>query len=320
MSVASHRETLIASIRASSRQLVRAWGILERKAAGTDLSLSAVHAILEIGFHQDLAAKELTEIIGLEKSSVSRLLKNLEDRGLITSHVGSDDKRKRCLRLTGHGMALFEAINLHADRQVGGAIDLLDGSDAQDVEKALALYAVSLHKGKEPSNIAHPDIKTGYCPGLLGEVAALHAHFYSALVGFGSPFEARVASDMASFITRLSKETNQIWHVWDGARLVANVAIDGEDLGEGIAHLRWFIAHPALQGSGLGRQLLTRAIQFCNDAGFQEIHLWTFEGLHAARHLYEQNGFVLAQSQAGKSWGKEVMEQKFIRTRQVLAT
>ena len=40
---------LIAEIRRSSRELVRELGLLQPGAAGTDLSISAVHAILEIG-------------------------------------------------------------------------------------------------------------------------------------------------------------------------------------------------------------------------------------------------------------------------------
>jgi hypothetical protein len=38
----------------------------------------------------------------------------------------------------------------------------------------------------------------------------------------------------------------------------------------------------------------------------------TFEGLDAARHLYEKNGFRLAEQQRGIQWGREVNEQRFV--------
>jgi len=40
--------------------------------------------------------------------------------------------------------------------------------------------------------------------------------------------------------------------------------------------------------------------------------LWTFEGLHAARHLYEKSGFQLVEQYRGTQWGTEVNEQQFL--------
>jgi hypothetical protein len=41
------------------------------------------------------------------------------------------------------------------------------------------------------------------------------------------------------------------------------------------------------------------------------VYLWTFEGLDAARHLYEKSGFRLALQKRGAQWGAEVNEQRF---------
>jgi len=45
--------------------------------------------------------------------------------------------------------------------------------------------------------------------------------------------------------------------------------------------------------------------------GYQHVYLWTFDGLAAARHLYEQSGFQLVLRQRGTQWGVEVAEQRF---------
>ena len=39
--------------------------------------------------------------------------------------------------------------------------------------------------------------------------------------------------------------------------------------------------------------------------------MWTFEGLGAARHLYEKAGFRLVEEHKGTQWGSEVNEQRF---------
>ena len=68
-----------------------------------------------------------------------------------------------------------------------------------------------------------------------------------------------------------------------------------------------------VRGQGLGGQLLTQALQFVDAKGFEETQLWTFNGLHAARHLYESNGFKLAGENLGNQWGTEILEQRFSR-------
>ena len=68
-----------------------------------------------------------------------------------------------------------------------------------------------------------------------------------------------------------------------------------------------------LRGQGVGRALLAEAVTFCVRQGFAEIQLWTFQGLDAARRLYETHGFSLTVDKAGRQWGSEVIEQKFAR-------
>ncbi len=68
-----------------------------------------------------------------------------------------------------------------------------------------------------------------------------------------------------------------------------------------------------MRGTGVGRQLLSAALAFCDERGFAATHLWTFRGLDAARRLYEDNGFALAEERPGNQWGKKVMEQRFVR-------
>jgi hypothetical protein len=52
-------------------------------------------------------------------------------------------------------------------------------------------------------------------------------------------------------------------------------------------------------------------VSFCQDKKFTRVYLWTFEGLDAARHLYEKYGFKLVEEYEGTQWGTTVVEQKF---------
>lgn len=155
-------------------------------------------------------------------------------------------------------------------------------------------------------------IAAGYVPGIVGRGVAMHMRYYHAAAGFGLVFEARIAAEMAAFLGRLDKPGNGLWTAQRGKEIVGMIAIDGAD-GGAPAHLRWFIVDEAVRGSGAGRRLLRAAIDFCDQRKFAQTELWTFEGLDAARHLYLESGFVLAQARPGSRWGKTVLEQRYVR-------
>jgi GNAT superfamily N-acetyltransferase len=158
-----------------------------------------------------------------------------------------------------------------------------------------------------------PSIHPGYTPGCIGRVAELHARYYHPLVGFGLPFEAKVARELAGFCERFDAQRDGLWFALQDGVVHGSIAIDGSHAGEDGAHLRWFITSDASRGSGIGQQLLTTAMDFCNARNYPRVYLWTFKGLAAARHLYEKHGFQMVHQQMGAQWGAEVCEQRFER-------
>uniref|UniRef100_UPI00403FBACB GNAT family N-acetyltransferase n=1 Tax=Pseudomonas sp. KK18 TaxID=3123039 RepID=UPI00403FBACB len=61
---------------------------------------------------------------------------------------------------------------------------------------------------------------------------------------------------------------NAIWVAESAGRIVGSVAIDAEDVGNNEAHLRWFILDDGCRGGGIGRRLLTEAVDFCDRQNF----------------------------------------------------
>ena len=308
---------LIEDIRAASRKLVREFGFLEKPIAGTDLSGSGVHAIIEIGLTPGLTAKELGARLKLEKSTISRLLKSLETRCEIVQTQSKTDGRAFQLHLTPKGKETWIAINRFGDNQARTALANITGVDTATIANALTSYAQAL--GSDVSNAA-PDetqfpVVEGYQTGMIGDISALHARTHGPIVGMGPAFESVVSQAMAGFMPRIDRPMNNSWSVLENEAVIGTITIDGEDLGNNIAHLRWFILSERLRGKGLGKVLLNKALAHCDRLGFDEIHLWTLKGLDAARALYEKNGFDLAEEYLGDQWGREVMEQKFIRKR-----
>lgn len=306
---------LVFEIRAASRQLVREFGFLDKTIAGTDLSGSAVHALLEISLFPGLTAKELATRLKLEKSTISRLLKSLEARGEILQTQLKEDGRAYGLSLTPHGRETCARIDRFGDQQARGALARSSALAPQEIADALTAYADGLAGAQNaPSEVeASLEILEGYQTGMIGDLAALHARTHGPIVGMGPAFESVVTKAMAEFMQRIGHPLNNSWSVIEDGQVVGSITIDGEDLDGNIAHLRWFILSEKLRGKGIGKALLLKALHHCDANGFDEIHLWTLKGLEAARALYEHNGFVLVEEYIGDQWGKAVAEQKFVR-------
>ncbi|MFK5978305.1 MAG: helix-turn-helix domain-containing GNAT family N-acetyltransferase [Rhizobiaceae bacterium] len=310
----SSQAKTISAIRTASRELVRELGFLNQTLAGTEMSASTVHAIIEIGLASGITAKTLGQILLLEKSTISRLVKSLVKNGLVLETPADFDGRMKFLNLSVAGQSAMESIVEFAENQVASAIAPLNEENCDKILEGLEIYAAAL--GKASSSVLMKDevvVHEGYTPGLIGKVAAMHALYYSKHSGFGADFEALVAGGLAEFIPRLGSPKNAIWYATKRGTIVGSLTIDGEDLDDNIAHLRWFIVDDGLRGAGLGRRFMQAVVDYCDEQKFDEIHLWTFQGLDAARKLYEVFDFALVDEQSGSQWGKEVIEQKFVR-------
>lgn len=314
--MATRSDPLVEPIRDASRRLVRELGFMRDTLAGTGLPPSAVHALIEIGRHGALPSTNLCEALQLDKSSVSRMVRKLVQAGEVVMSATARDRRSRPLMLTRKGRATLAAIHRLARRQVVAALQHLPPEGRQAVSIGIEAYASALAASRTGRPLHRPNavaIEHGWRPGLIGRAVEMHARYYARTSKFGSFFEAKVASGLAEFSGRLDNPRNGLWAALHAGTVVGTIAIDGEDLGQDSAHLRWFIVEDGLRGTGIGRRLLQAALTFCDGHDFRDTQLWTFSGLDAARRLYEAGGFTLAEEYPGRQWGEDVVEQRFVR-------
>jgi GNAT superfamily N-acetyltransferase len=140
---------------------------------------------------------------------------------------------------------------------------------------------------------------TGYVPGALGRITALHGTYYAVHWDLGLYFEAKVATELAAFLNRFDPAHDGAWFAQAEGNIIGGIFIDGSDAESTGARLRWFILDPAYQGLGLGNRLMAEAILFCRQKQFKRVYLTTFAGLNTARHLYEKYGFKLCHEEDG---------------------
>lgn len=155
---------------------------------------------------------------------------------------------------------------------------------------------------------------SAYRPGSIAEIVRLHAEYYSREWRFGLAFEAKVAIELSRYLSAFRKGLDYFAAEWDeDGRMAGTISVEAPRAGQPMAHLRWFIVSDAARGSGLGRRLLDDAVAHADAQGFACTYLTTFDGLGAARHLYEQAGFYLVSEVAEDQWAGGVREQRFER-------
>ncbi|MBC7434136.1 MAG: GNAT family N-acetyltransferase [Rubritepida sp.] len=140
---------------------------------------------------------------------------------------------------------------------------------------------------------------TGYIPGALGDVAALHGRHYAASHGFGVSFETRVAGALGAFLEAMDERSLFAAVVDPAGMVLGSIAIDGAQ--SPLAQLRWFILADTLRGQGWGRRLMEAAM--VHAARFDGVYLYTMEGLDAAIHLYRRAGFAETARVPDPQWG-----------------
>ena len=152
---------------------------------------------------------------------------------------------------------------------------------------------------------------TGYFPGVVGKITELHAVYYHHNWNFDVSFETQVGRELSEFVRDFKVERDGLWIARVSEAFAGAVAIDGYRADKDAVRLRWFIVDSTFQGSGIGGTLLRAALTFCKERGYRRIYLWTFQGLHAARSLYERHGFILTNEHTVDQWGRTITEQKY---------
>jgi MarR family transcriptional regulator, lower aerobic nicotinate degradation pathway regulator len=121
-------------------------GILERRAADQDLSITQVR-LLGVLRDRRPTMNELGKLLGLDKSSISGLVDRAERRGLAERIPSAEDRRAVLVGLTDRGRSLVSRAATGFGADVLAVLDLLPPSDRNTlsgiVSRLVVAYAAS---------------------------------------------------------------------------------------------------------------------------------------------------------------------------------
>src|SRR5579872_561057 len=301
--------THIATVRAFNRDYTRRLGLLQRAMHDTPFSLTEARVLYEIAHRRDVTAAELRHDLGLDRGYLSRILKRFSERKLLRQEASSSDRRRRHLRLTGMGERCFAGLDRKSQRQVKEMLAPLADEKLQVVLTAMnAIHSALANPVIAATDIAAaPVTLRAHRPGDMGWVIERHGTLYSREYGWDERFEALVAQIAADFINHFKPGRERCWIAQANGRRVGCIFLVAQD--ETTAKLRLLLVEPDARGLGVGRHLVSECVQFAREAGYAKVVLWTQDELLAARHLYQQAGFVLTHKEPHQSFGHNLVAE-----------
>jgi DNA-binding MarR family transcriptional regulator len=110
-----------------------------RQESGTDLGPSQVAALASVERHGPLSPSELAKIERVQRPTATRIVRHLEEGGLLERVRDPEDGRSSILTITGDGRALLKRLRERKTAYLARRIAAMDAEDRRTLERAAEL-------------------------------------------------------------------------------------------------------------------------------------------------------------------------------------
>jgi len=265
----------VAQVRSFNRTVTERVGALQDSFLARGRPLGASRVLWEIGAGADV--RELRARLGLDSGYLSRLLRSLEDEGLIAGAPDPDDRRVRRVSRTAAGQAEVEELDRRSDVLASSLLAPLGDRQQHDLVEAMARVERLLTAGLVEVTVESPTSDAArFC---------LASYFAELNRRFDAGFDPAV-----SVVADASELTEP-----NGVLLVARLR--GEPVGNGALrfHGEWaeikrmWIAD-GVRGLGVGRRILAE-LEARAAERVRIVRLETNRALREAIGLYRSSGY-----------------------------
>lgn len=131
------------------RILVRNLGILEKSDTSCcGVTIAQCHAIVEIGRIKKISLIALADLLGLDKSTMSRTINNLVKAGLVKRDIDSENRRYISIQLTDQGIEVFKSIENSMYRYYSDIFKSIPEDKRNQVLDSLEILVKSVKENK----------------------------------------------------------------------------------------------------------------------------------------------------------------------------
>ncbi|MEI1276983.1 helix-turn-helix domain-containing GNAT family N-acetyltransferase [Leptospira venezuelensis] len=289
------------SIREFNRYYTNALGLLNNHFLDSEYSLTEARLLYEIGHSKETTAVQLVRLLNLDKGYLSRTIQQFEKKKILKRTPNSEDSRILHLELTKKGKDVLNKLILASNSQISGLIE--DCSDLGKKELVSSMNSVRRVLSKAISPVIYREAKLGDLGYMIHRQAVLYRDEYK----FNDSFEEYLIYGMSEYLKRKT-EFDKVWIAESNGKIAGAIAIVHSE--KRLSQIRWFYTEPEFRNLGIGKKLLTLAVDYAKSQNVS-IFLWTLNNLDAARNLYKHFGFVLSESKQNQIWKKGLIEERW---------
>lgn len=271
-------ERVTQMLRLFNRTYTQRIGVLDESFLGTGRSLGASRLLFEIG-ERGAEVFELRSRLGLDSGYVSRVLRQLQEEGLIDIEPHEADGRRRVVSLTEHGLAERRRLDALSDRAASELIAPLSTRQRDQLAAALETARRLLAAATVRFEMVDPQDASAQS-ALRSYFAELDARFST-----GFDWQANATGDGDALAPP------------NGAFLLVRSDTDHIGCGgvqphrDSVGEIKRMWIHPDWRGLGLAKRLLAELEAQARRLGYERAVLDTNAELVEAMALYEASGY-----------------------------
>src|SRR6185312_10413322 len=303
----------VAVVRRFNRSYTQRIGALEDSFLGLGMPLGPARLLFEIGA-APATTQALRERLGLDSGYLSRLLRRLENEGLIDVTPDLDDRRRRQVTLTEAGQERWREFELRSDDQARLIVDPL--TQRQRERLARALSEADLLVRAATVSFAPTDPASPVARDVVGR--------YFAEIGRRFGFDA--AADETEKDTKLLVPPTGVFvvAVSDGEPVACGGLQTLDALAEGpladgslangqrVGELKRMWVHDDWRGAGLGSRLLRHLEDQARALGHGAVRLDTNAALAEAISMYQRAGYRPIARYSDNPWATHFFEKRLL--------
>ena len=298
-------------VRRFNRSYTQRIGALEDSFLGLGMPLGPARLLFEIGpspasdpaaARGPVTVQVLRERLGLDSGYLSRLLRRLEEDGLIRVAADPGDRRRRLVALTAAGAERWEELERRSDAQARRLTDPLTARQRDRLARALAEADLLVRAATVRFQPAHPA-----APAARDAVRRYFAEI-GRRFGFDPAGEADKDSKLLAppsglFVLALS----------DGEPAACGglqTLIPGTAGAPGTGELKRMWVRDDWRGAGLGSRLLRYLEEQARASGHRTLRLDTNAALTEAIAMYRRSGYQPIDRYNDNPWATHFFEKK----------
>jgi DNA-binding MarR family transcriptional regulator/N-acetylglutamate synthase-like GNAT family acetyltransferase len=267
----------VARVRRFNRAVTSEVGALDTSFLGRGRPLGAARVLNAVGHGRcDVAA--IREYLGLDSGLMSRLLRGLEDEGVVETAPHADDARRRSVRLTRKGRREFEAYEALSDAQARAILARHPRRD--ELLAAMDLVASAL--GRDRVVVEETDPRSGAARYCLAE-------YYAELARrFENGFDVKRSRDPEA--KDMIRPRGAFFVAMSDGLPIGCVGLKGG--GGAVAEIKRLWVAESARGLGLGRRLMDAAEAAARELSIEVLRLDTNRALTEALKFYRAAGWT----------------------------